>query len=162
PTDTQSGQDCTTVESKKAIMIAKITKTRVEHEISWSLPSQLPDFSASPRHAIKYGFTLAQYCAALFPRRSLMSNTSPAWPYPKLIAHRGAGRLAPENTLAALRVGAGHGFRMMEYDVKLSRDGIPILVHDDTVDRCSSGKGAAADKTFAELGTLDFGAWHSP
>src|SRR5690606_36120856 len=80
----------------------------------------------------------------------------------KLIAHRGAGRLAPENTLAAFRVGASQGFRMMEYDVKLSKDGVPILVHDDTVDRCSSGRGEAASMTLAELSMLVFGGWHSP
>lgn len=87
---------------------------------------------------------------------------SRSWPYPKLIAHRGAGRLAPENTLAAVRLGAAHGFRMMEYDVKLSRDGIAILLHDDTVDRSSNGQGPAAGKTLAELSRLDFGGWHSP
>lgn len=85
----------------------------------------------------------------------------PAWPYPKLIAHRGAGKYAPENTLASVRLGAQHGFLMMEYDVKLSRDGVAILLHDDTVDRTSDGTGAAADKTFADLGAIDFGAWHS-
>ncbi|MGB3289916.1 MAG: glycerophosphodiester phosphodiesterase [Burkholderiaceae bacterium] len=90
-----------------------------------------------------------------------MPKPSTAWPYPQLIAHRGAGRYAPENTLASMRLGAEHGFRMMEYDVKLSRDGIAILLHDDKVDRTSNGKGNAADKTLAELSQLDFGAWHS-
>ncbi|HEY9573525.1 MAG TPA: glycerophosphodiester phosphodiesterase [Pusillimonas sp.] len=90
-----------------------------------------------------------------------MPNTAHAWPYPEFIAHRGAGRYAPENTLAAMRLGAQHGFRMMEYDVKLSRDGVPILLHDDTVQRTSGGVGNAADKTLAELAEIDFGAWHS-
>ncbi len=90
-----------------------------------------------------------------------MPLTEKPWPYPKLIAHRGAGRYAPENTLASVRLGAQHGFLMMEYDVKLSRDGIAILLHDDTVDRTSNGAGAAADKTLAELSAIDFGAWHS-
>ena len=90
-----------------------------------------------------------------------MSIEHPAWPYPKLIAHRGAGKYAPENTLASVRLGAQHGFLMMEYDVKLSRDGVAILLHDDTVDRTSNGIGAAADKTFADLAAVDFGAWHS-
>src|SRR3546814_4777436 len=60
-----------------------------------------------------------------------------------------------------MRLGAQHGFRMMEYDVKLSRDGVPILLHDDTVQRTSGGVGNAADKTLAELAEIDFGAWHS-
>src|SRR3546814_20219376 len=77
-----------------------------------------------------------------------MPNTAHAWPYPEFIAHRGAGRYAPENTLAAMRLGAQHGFRMMEYDVKLRRDGGPILLHDDTVQRtsCSLGKSGSASR----------------
>ncbi|PLC51124.1 glycerophosphodiester phosphodiesterase [Pollutimonas subterranea] len=83
----------------------------------------------------------------------------PNWPYPKLIAHRGAGLHAPENTLAAIRLGARHGFTMMEYDVKLSRDGVAVLLHDDTVDRTSNGCGRAGDMTLKELAELDFGSW---
>ena len=84
-----------------------------------------------------------------------------AWPYPRLIAHRGGGRFAPENTLAALRCGLEHGFNMVEIDVKLSKDNILILLHDDDVKRTSNGNGRAADKTYAELATLDMGQWHS-
>ncbi|WP_269499519.1 glycerophosphodiester phosphodiesterase [Castellaniella sp. S9] len=91
-----------------------------------------------------------------------MIAASTPWPYPTLIAHRGGGRYAPENTLAALRTGAAHGYRMMEYDVKLSADEVPILLHDDTVDRCSDGRGAAADLDWKALAALDFGAWHGP
>lgn len=83
------------------------------------------------------------------------------WPYPRLIAHRGAGRQAPENTLAAVRLGAQHGFMMMEYDVKLSRDNVPMLLHDDTLDRTSNAAGNAADRSWAELADVDAGAWHS-
>ncbi len=90
-----------------------------------------------------------------------MSPITHHWPYHSLIAHRGAGKVAPENTLAAMRVGAQNGFTMMEYDVKLSRDGVPILLHDDTMDRTSNAKGLAADYTLAELSAWDFGAWHS-
>src|SRR6218665_4103045 len=54
------------------------------------------------------------------------------WPYPRWIAHRGAGLLAPENTLAAFRLGARHGYRMFECDAKLSRDGVPFLLHEHT------------------------------
>jgi len=82
------------------------------------------------------------------------------WPYPRLIAHRGAGRQAPENTLAALRVGAMHGYRMVEFDVKLTGDGKPVLLHDATLDRTTSGRGAAAGFTFAEIAQLDAGSWH--
>ena len=61
------------------------------------------------------------------------------WPYPRWIAHRGAGTLAPENTLAAFRLGASHGYRMFECDVKLSSDGVPFLLHDDTLTRTVAG-----------------------
>jgi glycerophosphoryl diester phosphodiesterase len=60
------------------------------------------------------------------------------WPYPRWIAHRGAGKLAPENTLAAFRVGASHGYRMFECDVKLSLDGVPFLLHDDNLQRTTN------------------------
>ncbi len=84
------------------------------------------------------------------------------WPYPKLIAHRGAGLLAPENTLAALREGARLGYRMAEYDVKLTADQVPILLHDDTLERTSTGSGRASQFSLKQLSNLDFGAWHSP
>lgn len=84
-----------------------------------------------------------------------------SWRWPCLIAHRGGGIHAPENTLAACRVGRAYGFNMMEYDVKLTRDGVPVLLHDDTLCRTSNGTGALADKDIAELIQYDFGAWHS-
>jgi glycerophosphoryl diester phosphodiesterase len=82
------------------------------------------------------------------------------WPYPRWIAHRGAGKLAPENTLAAFRVGASYGYRAFECDVKLSADGVPFLLHDATLDRTTSGQGPAASLPWSELARLDAGAWH--
>ncbi|HEV6967955.1 glycerophosphodiester phosphodiesterase [Roseateles sp.] len=84
------------------------------------------------------------------------------WPYPLWLAHRGAGKLAPENTLAAFRLGAGFGFRAFECDVKLSRDGEAFLLHDDTLERTSSGSGSPASQDWPELARLDAGGWHSP
>lgn len=86
---------------------------------------------------------------------------APAWPYPKHVAHRGAGRLAPENTLAAMRVGAAHGYRMFEFDVKLSGDGTLVLMHDALVDRTTAGTGRVASMSMADLARLDAGSWHS-
>ena len=83
------------------------------------------------------------------------------WPYPLWIAHRGAGKLAPENTLAAFRLGASYGYRAFECDVKLSADGVPFLLHDDTLERTSSGDGVAGARTWSELALLDAGSWHS-
>lgn len=86
----------------------------------------------------------------------------PLWPYPRLCAHRGAGTLAPENTLAAFRLGHSHGYRMAEFDVKLSADGVAFLLHDATLDRTTNAKGRADALTWRELSLLDAGAWHSP
>ena len=83
------------------------------------------------------------------------------WPYPRYVAHRGAGKLAPENTLAAMREGYTHGYRMVEFDVKLSADGVPFLLHDDTLDRTTDGTGPADALPWAELAKLDAGSWHS-
>lgn len=88
--------------------------------------------------------------------------TVPPWPYPRWIAHRGAGKLAPENTLAAFRLGAAHGYRMFECDVKLSADGVPFLLHDATLERTSNGQGLAGNCLWSELCQLDAGSWHSP
>ena len=74
------------------------------------------------------------------------------WPYPRWIAHRGAGKLAPENTLAAFRVGAALGWRMFECDVKLSLDGVPFLLHDDTLTRTSNAQQALGAGLSAEIG----------
>ncbi|WP_332775092.1 glycerophosphodiester phosphodiesterase [Polaromonas sp.] len=84
------------------------------------------------------------------------------WPYPRWIAHRGAGKLAPENTLAAFKLGASHGYRMFECDVKLSADGVPFLLHDATLERTSTGQGIAGEQPWAALSRLDAGSWHSP
>ena len=82
------------------------------------------------------------------------------WTFPRWIAHRGAGKLAPENTLAAFRVGASHGFRAFECDVKLSADGVPFLLHDATLQRTTDRRGPAAALTWDALSRLDAGAWH--
>jgi len=87
--------------------------------------------------------------------------TPGAWPYPRWIAHRGAGRLAPENTLAAFRLGAQHGYRMFECDVKLSADGVPFLLHDATLERTTDGSGTAGEQPWHTLSQRDAGAWHS-
>ena len=85
----------------------------------------------------------------------------PPWPYPFWIAHRGAGKLAPENTLAAFRLGAQHGYRMAECDAKLSADGVVFLLHDSTLERTTSSHGTAGDLPWSALAQLDAGGWHS-
>lgn len=85
-----------------------------------------------------------------------------AWPLPAWIAHRGAGKLAPENTLAAFRLGASLGHRAFECDVKLSADGVPLLLHDASLERTTSGQGLAGAQRWSDLSRLDAGSWHSP
>jgi len=82
------------------------------------------------------------------------------WPYPLWIAHRGAGTLAPENTLAAFRTGASHGYRAFECDVKLSADGVPFLLHDTLLDRTTPERGIAGVREWRELSRIDAGGWH--
>ena len=85
--------------------------------------------------------------------------TTERWPYPRLVAHRGGGTLAPENTLAALRHGASLGFRGVEFDVMLTGDGTPVLIHDETLERTTTGKGKVSAKSYADIEKLDAGAW---
>lgn len=84
-----------------------------------------------------------------------MSN----WPYPYIVAHRGGGKLAPENTLAAIDVGAHYGHTMIEFDAKLSKDGQIFLLHDDTLERTSNGWGVAGELPWDALLNVDAGSW---
>jgi glycerophosphoryl diester phosphodiesterase len=81
---------------------------------------------------------------------------------PRLIGHRGAALLAPENTLAGFRKAAEVGARWVEFDVRLVRDGRCVLLHDDTLERTSTGKGPADRLTAEELAGLDAGSWFGP
>lgn len=81
------------------------------------------------------------------------------WFYPKVLAHRGGGTLAPENTLAGIRCGLAYGFRAVEFDVMLSKDGIPVLMHDPDFGRTVRGAGKVCETTAAELVRMDAGAW---
>lgn len=81
------------------------------------------------------------------------------WPYPKLVAHRGGGVLAPENTFAALRCGLAHGYRAAEFDVMLSADGVPVVMHDTDLGRTVNGKGRVSDHGAQALMAMDAGSW---
>lgn len=81
--------------------------------------------------------------------------------FPRIIGHRGAMGHAPENTLASIRRAALFGLRWVEFDVALTRDNEPVLLHDETVNRTTDGKGRLAAMTLAELQTLDAGSWKS-
>jgi glycerophosphoryl diester phosphodiesterase len=83
------------------------------------------------------------------------------WPYPKVIAHRGGGTLAPENTIAAMQCGLDYGFHAVEFDVMLSKDGVPVLMHDPLFGRTVRGDGGVATTLAADLLQMDAGSWFS-
>jgi len=78
---------------------------------------------------------------------------------PLILAHRGASAYAPENTIAAFRLAHELGADGIECDVRLTRDKIPVIIHDDTVDRTTNGAGRVSDLTIAEIARLDAGSW---
>jgi glycerophosphoryl diester phosphodiesterase len=78
-----------------------------------------------------------------------------------IIAHRGASALAPENTLAAFQKAATIGAKWIEFDVMLSACGEAVVIHDETLDRTTNGKGEVSHYTYAELRKLDAGSWFS-
>ena len=93
--------------------------------------------------------------------RAPASPTTPLPHRPLRVAHRGASARAPENTLAAFREAIRLGADAIELDVQLSADGVPMVIHDDTVDRTTNGHGAVAAITSRDLRRLDAGAWFS-
>lgn len=78
---------------------------------------------------------------------------------PLIYAHRGASAYAPENTLAAFRLALTQGADGIELDAKLSADSEIVVIHDQTVDRTTQGRGRVNDLTLAELKSLDAGKW---
>ena len=79
----------------------------------------------------------------------------------KSINHRGYCTVAPENTLSAYRLSKKNGFKYVECDISFTADGVPVLLHDDTIDRTSNGTGNIAELTLEEVRAYDFGSWKS-
>lgn len=75
------------------------------------------------------------------------------------VNHRGYNKIAPENTLPAFRMSHKVGFKWVETDLRYSSDGVPVLIHDATVDRTSDGSGNVDALTIDQLKALDFGSW---
>jgi glycerophosphoryl diester phosphodiesterase len=78
------------------------------------------------------------------------------------VAHRGYSAVAPENTLPALAAGVLAGATLIEFDVRTTADGVPVVIHDRTVDRTTDGSGHVAELTLDEISALDAGSWFSP
>ena len=79
---------------------------------------------------------------------------------PKIIGHRGCAGYAPENTLEGIHTAADMGVEWVELDVKITKDEVPILFHDDMLDRTTNGSGPVAERTYEELKDLDCGNWY--
>lgn len=77
----------------------------------------------------------------------------------KITAHRGGSSLAPENTLAAFNKAAELGCEWIEIDVQLSLDKVPVVIHDQSVERCTNGSGVVSTMTLESLKSLDAGLW---
>lgn len=80
---------------------------------------------------------------------------------PNVIGHRGAASYAPENTIEGIHTAADVGIEWVELDVKLTKDDVPILFHDEEIDRTTNGSGKIADMTYSELKELEAGSWFS-
>ena len=80
----------------------------------------------------------------------------------RIIGHRGAAAVAPENTLASFRAAAALGVRWVEMDVSVLADGAPVIFHDEELERCSNGRGRLTEVDFAYVQQLDAGCWFAP
>jgi len=80
---------------------------------------------------------------------------------PNVIGHRGAASYAPENTIEGIHTAADVGVEWVELDIKLTKDDVPIIFHDDEVDRTTNGSGKIAEMTYNELKDLEAGSWFS-
>lgn len=81
----------------------------------------------------------------------------------EIVAHRGWSGKAPENTIAAFELAlADSAIDMIEFDVHVTKDGVPVVIHDSTLERTTNGKGTIKEHTFEQLRQLDAGTWFSP
>lgn len=78
---------------------------------------------------------------------------------PPVIGHRGAAASAPENTLQGIRAAHAQGVRWVEFDAKLTADGVPVLMHDERLERTTTGRGRIRDSSWDEIARLDAGSW---
>src|SRR6185312_15457641 len=90
-------------------------------------------------------------------RGAAMRPAAPA--LPSVIGHRGASAYAPENTLAGFHVAKARGCIWVEFDVRLCADGVPVVCHDDCLERTSDGRGRISRLPLATIRLCDAGGW---
>jgi glycerophosphoryl diester phosphodiesterase len=111
-----------------------------------------------------FGLAAAWYTGKLaplyadYPPRPPLPNIRPNT-QPLIMAHRGYSHVAPENTIAAIEAAIAEGLDYVELDVRLTADGVPVLMHDGTIDRTTDGEGAIDTLTFVEIQAVDAGSW---
>lgn len=88
--------------------------------------------------------------------------TEAKWPYARVAAHRGCGTMAPENTLEGFRTGLYMGYRAMETDAMLAKDGVLVLMHDEKFGRTVRGEGRVPEYTAQEIRCMDAGSYYAP
>ena len=93
------------------------------------------------------------------PRVSYDARMKHALSLPKVIGHRGAKAYAPENTIESIETAASLGVSWVELDVKLTRDSVAIIFHDEELDRTTNGSGRVADMLYADIQNLEAGSW---
>ena len=81
---------------------------------------------------------------------------------PRIVGHRGAPRLAPDNTLASFRAAAAAGVKAVEFDVALTFDARPVVLHDAGLERTTNGTGLLAESLLEAISGLDAGSWFDP
>ena len=78
---------------------------------------------------------------------------------PKIVCHRGAKTFAPENTLSAVDLAFDQGFNIVEIDVRQTKDGVPVVMHDSRVNRTTNGRVAIKKMSYDVVSQLDYGSW---
>lgn len=120
------------------------------------------------RAAVAVLVTIASVAVLVLAPQATMAYAAPLGPLRLpgeagfIAAHRGDRSAAPENTVPAFLAAVANGSDVLETDVQLTRDGYPVLLHDDTVDRTTDGVGDVGDLTLAEVRALDAGSWYGP
>jgi len=83
-------------------------------------------------------------------------------PHPKIVCHRGVKTFAPENTLSAIDLAIGLGFNIVEIDVRQTKDGVPVVLHDSSANRTTDGYGEIKEMNYVDVCKLDAGSWFNP
>jgi len=83
-------------------------------------------------------------------------------PHPKIVCHRGVKTFAPENTPLAIDLAIGLGFNIVEIDVRQTKDGVPVVLHDSSANRTTDGSGEIKEMNYADVCKLDAGSWFNP